>query len=387
MVTKNNQSNDEIESAKRTRKYFLLSAAVFIVIISCFHAYRHFFYQSVNKQLAEIEASRAIPDSENAAVYYNNFFADQNNISILDELGSYAQSSHCLPWPSDSDPIGAATLKKDQQAIEKLIDISKIKEARFPIDYDSFNNEISFGMRKITFILSWAGANDLGDGRINEAISKFTAQVRIACHLNQQPVTMYKQIGVAIESVGLRNIRDLTMYENITKEQLILLDKAVSETQEYVNQDNELEEKVTRLLTSKKKSSQPLLTRTKEWWSNLFSQNIYISISDFLPKIISTQRACRILIAIRLFQIDNSRWPDSLSEIESSLPKENFIDATNNDSFVYKLFDNSFILYSKGPDNIDNDHQAGSDDVIFWSPPLQIIEKQISSDPNKESKE
>jgi hypothetical protein len=51
---------------------------------------------------------------------------------------------------------------------------------------------------------------------------------------------------------------------------------------------------------------------------------------------------------------------------------EVFIDPFNNDSFVYKLTENSFTLYSKGNNNIDENGQGdyhdfeGADDWLIW---------------------
>jgi hypothetical protein len=382
-----NENTKNSKGSKKSKRYILLSIVVFILI---FLILKTFFYKSAQEQLAEIEASLAIPESENAAAYYNMFFTDSNNIAILDELfSSYSQASYYLPWTSNSDPKGSAALGKNKGFIEIFIEISKINEARFPIITDNFNkNNILSCIRVITFILSWAGANDLGDGRIDEAMDKFISQVMIGNHLNQQPVRIYKEVGVAIESVGLRNIRDLTMNKDITIEQLRLLDRVVAETQNYVGHDKELEERINNLLSGIKPPNVTFLTSIKQWFIDLLARKeAEKRWQDSLLREISTQRASRILIALRLFQKQNSRWPKTLSEIKSSLPKENFTDAMNNSGFVYKLTDDGFILYSKGLDNIDNNHKKGFDDVIFWSPPISLTTPKQYTDPNKESKE
>jgi hypothetical protein len=381
------ENTENTKGSKKSKKYILLSIAVIILI---FLLFRFLFYKSAEEQLAEIEASRTIPDSKNAAVYYNMFFTDSNNIAILDVLfSSYSQASHYLPWTSNSDQKGSAALKKNKEFFNKFIEISKINEARFPIITDDFNrNNILSNIRVITFILAWAGANDLGDGRIDEAMNKFISQAMIGCHLNQQPVRIYKEVGVAIDAVGLKNIRDLTMNKDITIEQLRLLDKVVAETQNYVGHDKELEEKVNNLLLGIKPPNITFMTWIKQWFINLLNRKqAEKRWQDSLLREISTQRASRILIALRLFQKQNSRWPEILSEIESSLPKENFTDAMNKSDFVYKLLDNSFILYSKGLDNIDNNNKKGFDDVIFWSPTTSQTTPKQNTDPNKESKE
>ena len=386
MPEKNHKQKETKISERPNKLLKLIFAFLFLIIIS-FVLLRIFFYKTPQEQLAAIEASLAIPDSENAVVYYNTFFADSNNIAILDELWSHSPASNYQPWQSESDHEGSAIFRKNHMFFENFIGISKIPEARFSFDfYDFLNNRISSHLRNITFVLSRAGANDIGDGRIDEAIKKFTSQIMIACHLNQQPMRIYKQVGVAIESVGLGNIRDITMHDNITREQLTLLDTIVSETQNYIGQDKELEDKVNSLHSARVDMTKdyPFINRIKVWFTNRLSKRQNEEIwQKFLLRRMSIQRTNRIMIALRLYQIENSKWPETLDEIESSLPPENFIDAMNNSSFVYKLAGDSFILYSKGPDNIDNNHQKSSDDIVFWEPTgTQVIQKQ-ATDPNQ----
>jgi hypothetical protein len=195
---------------------------IFLFIMS-FVIWRIFFYKSPEEQLAAIEASLAIPDSENAAVYYNALCIELNFLMTLGELRRHAQSSYYLPWTRNSNPEGYATLRDSNRWIEKIIDISKIKEARFSIySHDIISiDETSMYIRDIAYILSWAGAYDLGNGRIDSALDKFISQIRISFHLNQQPLRTPKLVGTAIEAVGLRNIRNITMCADITEEQLL----------------------------------------------------------------------------------------------------------------------------------------------------------------------
>ena len=59
---------------------------------------------------------------------------------------------------------------------------------------------------------------------------------------------------------------------------------------------------------------------------------------------------------------------------------ETLIDPTNGGSFVYKLTEDSFILYSKGKNNIDEggkaDRNTGPDDCLIWPPERHKAEKE-----------
>lgn len=354
---------------------------IFLFIMS-FVTWRVFFYKSPQEQLAAIEKSLAIPDSENAAIYYNTFLTDSNNIAILNNLKSYLPAiTNYTPWQSDNDPNGSAMLKRYDLFIKNIMDISKIHEARFSFSINDFlSNRISSYLRNTTVILSWVGANDIRDGRIDEAINKFSSQILIACHLNQQPMRIYKQVGIGIESVGLKNIRDITMCADITEEQLLLLDTIVSKTQNYIGQDKKLEGKVNSLyaVIVNPTKNYPFVTRIKIYITSYLSrrQNEKIWKENLLRRI-SMQRATRIMIALRLYQKHNSKWPETLDEIKSLLPKEYFTDKINNSTFIYRFSGNNFVLYSKGTDNIDNNYQNSSDDFVFWDPSeTYTIEKQ-----------
>lgn len=371
--------------SERPNKYLRRTYTLLLLLVISLFIWRIFCYKSPQEQLMEIEAFRAIPDSENAAIYYNKLITDSNNFAVFNELRSHAPPSYYLPWKSNSDPEGSAILRKNRLWIDKLIDTSKIKDARFSI-YPEYI--FGYGMekyiREASFILSWAGANDLGENRIDQAMDKFTSITRISFHLYQQPVRTYNLSGTAIEAVGLRNIRDITMCRDITKEQLMFLDTIVSQTKNYIDQNKELEGKIERLLNAKQSTGLPFITRIRKWYIDRYVRKAEEKRwQEILHRRISTQRAGRILIALRLFQIQNLRWPEPLNEIESSLPDKTFIDEMNNSYFVYKLTGDGFVLYSKGPDNIDNNHKTGSDDVIFW-PTLQYqnITKKSETDLN-----
>jgi hypothetical protein len=76
------------------------------------------------------------------------------------------------------------------------------------------------------------------------------------------------------------------------------------------------------------------------------------------------RRGSRLLIALKRYKNKNNNWPESLDAIRPLAPEEIFIDPINNDSFVYKLTEEDFTLYSKGKNNIDEDGQYNS----TWDP-------------------
>lgn len=126
------------------------------------------------------------------------------------------------PGPSSEHPELAAELGQQQVFMQTLLDIFQMQKARFPV-YPSPSGgswQMLRDMRKATFILSWAAANDLEEGRIDAAFGKYRCQFRLARHLQQQPAVYYRSVGIAIEAVASGNIRRAVMRDGITPEQL-----------------------------------------------------------------------------------------------------------------------------------------------------------------------
>jgi len=105
----------------------------------------------------------------------------------------------------------------------------------------------------------------------------------------------------------------------------------------------------------------------------------YFGIHDTYFKTVAQNRGSQLIIALRRYKDKNGVWPKSLDDIKSIAPAETFIDPINGDSFIYKLTEDNFELYSKGENNIDEDGQYDSrwdhknrreivekDDLLIW---------------------
>jgi hypothetical protein len=106
------------------------------------------------------------------------------------------------------------------------------------------------------------------------------------------------------------------------------------------------------------------------------SEEPYYRIQEIYLRRQTGIRASRSIIALRRYKNQNGRWPENLDEIKPFAPAEIFVDPINGNSFVYKLADDSFKLYSKGKNNIDEDgkrdrwgeERTGADDWLIWPP-------------------
>ena len=91
-----------------------------------------------------------------------------------------------------------------------------------------------------------------------------------------------------------------------------------------------------------------------------------------------------MIIALRRHKNSNGHWPQRLEDVNSLVPAEILIDPINSDSFVYKLTEDNFILYSKGKNGIDDGGKSKTifdpnkpsithlqDDILFWPAKIQ----------------
>jgi len=100
----------------------------------------------------------------------------------------------------------------------------------------------------------------------------------------------------------------------------------------------------------------------------------YHRIHDQYLRATSQKRASQLLIALRRYKNGSGRWPESLDEVKDLAPAEIFVDPVNGGSFVYKLTEENFTLYSKGKSNIDEGgeykgnwpEEAKPDDRLIW---------------------
>jgi hypothetical protein len=110
---------------------------------------------------------------------------------------------------------------------------------------------------------------------------------------------------------------------------------------------------------------------------------VYDRIHDLHLRYSAIHRGCRLVIALRRYKNKYGQWPQTLYGIRNLVPAENFVDPINGRSFVYKLTEENFTLYSKGKNNIDEGGKrgGGSDDLPIWSqsmykPPLPFPPQQ-----------
>jgi hypothetical protein len=104
----------------------------------------------------------------------------------------------------------------------------------------------------------------------------------------------------------------------------------------------------------------------KKWYATNFVKGIsdwdYYKFREVYQRRVTDKRGTQIIIGLRRYKNRNGRWPETLEDIRLLAPAEAFVDPSNDGSFVYKLREDAFILYSRGQNNIDED---GEHNVTF----------------------
>jgi hypothetical protein len=93
-------------------------------------------------------------------------------------------------------------------------------------------------------------------------------------------------------------------------------------------------------------------------------------LHDIYLRCTADNNVSRLIVTLRRYKNKHGRWPESLDSIKDRVPEEILVDPINGGSFVYKLTEENFTLYSKGKNNIDEagerDRQSGADDWLNW---------------------
>jgi hypothetical protein len=109
------------------------------------------------------------------------------------------------------------------------------------------------------------------------------------------------------------------------------------------------------------------------------SEGSYLRLRDTYLRSLAIRRGSRVLIALKQYNVNNGRWPEDLDEIRANVPSEALIDPQNNNSYMYRLTEDDFRLYSKGANRKDEDgcHESdGPDDLAIWPPRSRLAESR-----------
>lgn len=347
------------EAKRRFGRFWSISA---IVAIICCLVWKTILWncRSPDEQLAAIEASLAIPDSENAGVTYINLASEY---LPLPEYPSVADKQALIltreeSWHSIDYPKLADWLDERQDLISKLLEISRMEKCRLPIPLDRqkmshFTNPVR-QMHGWSSLLVRSANMDAGEGRIDAAIEKYACILQMGSHLRQQPVPTYYNHGVAKESLALDALMEFVTKTELTDNQLTAIEAALLPAKNKWKQDSRILVKVERIFKQKERRP-PRITNWRRYWE--YWKAMSKSVDDLLDRThkyhlytLADRRRMYILIALRRYKNKTGRWPQSFDRIEPPLLKETLTDPRKNTPFVYELTGEDFKLHSRGVD-------------------------------------
>ena len=358
-----------------------------------------------DERLVEIEAARAIPNAADAATIYNELFQDSRATSLPnsrpDSLsGSVFDQRLYEAWHGREAPELASWVKEHQFIIDKLMEASAFEECRFSLSTDIVQivSNIDYAsMRQWPFLLGFAANNDIAEGQIDGATSKWRCVLQMGHHLRQRPVRLDFRLADALQMIGLRRLARFAMAKGTSEANLQTIEAMplpltnlwAQHRSDLFQADDLPEQKILEGFspTERLKFHFQLRQMKRAMGLPSESENEETTRNSYLQTIASA-RCLRILITLRRYEREIGSWPKSLDRVKSSLPKEVVTDPFTKSDFIYRFTDDGFTLYSVGPNGIDEDGQQSStfapnsmrivyheDDVRCWPPKLLAPEK------------
>jgi hypothetical protein len=119
-----------------------------------------------------------------------------------------------------------------------------------------------------------------------------------------------------------------------------------------------------------------------------FGENEYVEHRQRRTAYVTARRGTWLVLGLRRYRNGHGAWPQTLAAISEYVPAEALVDPTNGEAFVYVPDGESFQLYSKGFNRIDDGGRSGyvraskkvEDDIWIWPPPPEPAEDESMDD-------
>jgi len=284
---------------------------------------------NVEKQLAAIEATRAVPDSENAAIIYTRIFEDHGEALLSPPfLDPNTADLTCLElWSARDHPKLARWMDRLQEPFAALLQAARKDKCRFPIYHptqsirDHLDKRVyrrTLLMRKWVRFLIRAANNDAAEGRIDQALHKYFCVARMGRHIQQQPVAVEFLNGLAMEKAALRRMRTLLVEGSLARDHFDIIEAELPPTEDKWSEISPPMLRVETLYAATLPSEDTggLINRLKAWLTRSDEQALVIDhIHRRYIQLIADRRGNRILIELSRYKSKTGRWPPTLDEI------------------------------------------------------------------------
>jgi len=173
------------------------------------------------KELAAIETERAIPDLNNAALHCRALFTslDVNDQPDFFFEGAFADDKfYENPWDGAEHPEAAQWLDGYSEVIDEVVCAASTGTFRWPLQaytYDDFTVPYEPLSRSVQLLIASAN-RDLGEGRLDDAITKYFCVIDIGDDLREQLQDLDFRIGSRYERDALRMIRQALVQADLS---------------------------------------------------------------------------------------------------------------------------------------------------------------------------
>lgn len=177
-------------------------------------------------ELAVMEAKRAVPDENNAAICYKSAFAAINvkdrPSSLFRKDGHIRSEFTNYPWKGADYPEVSQWLDSHSDTIDELLLIGKMEKCRWPIQVDIYDDyTVPYAsLRYCAKLLIVAGMRDLGEGRLQRALEQYFCLFIMAEHMYQQTQYLDFYCGMAYERAALQIIRYVLIRSDLSEEDM-----------------------------------------------------------------------------------------------------------------------------------------------------------------------
>jgi hypothetical protein len=209
----------------------------------------------------------------------------------------------------------------------------------------------------------------MAEGRVQSGLEKCRCTIQMGAHLRQQLTMIDFLVGFAFEGVGLQCLNRSIVEGNVTEGHLKTIEEALPEVRNNWDRDWPPISQIEELLESCHRRElgyfRRLILRFRHGISDVDTEKRF---EEIYLRILAQRRGTRLLIALRRYKNANGSWPKNLGVLRDLVQPEILVDPINGGSFVYKLTDDDFVLYSRGQNNIDENgtRKGATDDWLIW---------------------
>jgi len=156
----------------------------------------------------------SVPENANAAVVYNNIFAEYNEDELTpsDVNTAIYDKARRNPWTAEHYPKLAQWLDSREDLLGRLEKINRYEKCYFRHQPDVFfiadeTIDNLAKVRKIAYLLILSANKDFGESRTEQAVSKYLTAMQMGKHFIDQPDLIESLVGVVVEALAMGKMK------------------------------------------------------------------------------------------------------------------------------------------------------------------------------------